>query len=249
MAMPLPGDIAIQAPGDLGQAPWARWPRAGPGVAVGSHRLHGAPGAGLSCGGSWEGNDSQGDMVPSAVRGLVAVTRGSVVTSQTRGLGGRRRLPAHTSLRTRYRRHRTGGPWLPVPAPAAPQFLFLSARWRQSSEAPGAEQVRARLSAPCQARGGRRRPGASGPMAPRCCCFSWTRRRARCCRGHRGQSRWRRRPVREGGSCDPAGGRRPPCFPPTDLRQEEEGTVPGTPKPSPNGRICHLNSLETRASQ
>lgn len=55
MAMPLPGDIAIQAPGDLGQAPWARWPRAGPGVAVGSHRLHGAPGAGLSCGGSWEG--------------------------------------------------------------------------------------------------------------------------------------------------------------------------------------------------
>lgn len=195
------------------------------------------------------GKDSQGDMVPSAVRGLVAVTRGSVVTSQTRGLGGGRRLPAHTSLRTRYRRHRTGGPWLPVPAPAAPQFLFLSARWRQSSEAPGAEQVRARLSAPCQARGGRRRPGASGPMAPRCCCFSWTRRRARCCRGHRGQSRWRRRPVREGGSCDPAGGRRPPCFPPTDLRQEEEGTVPGTPKPSPNGRICHLNSLETRASQ
>lgn len=83
MAMPLPGDIAIQAPGDLGQAPWARWPRAGPGVAVGSHRLHGAPGAGLSCGGSWEGNDSQGDMVPSAVRRLVAVTRGSVVTSQT----------------------------------------------------------------------------------------------------------------------------------------------------------------------
>lgn len=152
------------------------------------------------------GKDSQGDMVPSAVRGLVAVTRGSVVTSQTRGLGGGRRLPAHTSLRTRYRRHRTGGPWLPVPAPAAPQFLFLSARWRQSSEAPGAEQVRARLSAPCQARGGRRRPGASGPMAPRCCCFSWTRRRARCCWGHRGQSRWRRRPVREGGSCDPAGG-------------------------------------------
>lgn len=100
MAMPLPGDIAIQAPGDLGQAPWARWPRAGPGVAVGSHRLHGAPGAGLSCGGSWEGNDSQGDMVPSAVRGVVAVTRGSVVTSQTRGLGGGRRLPAHTSLRT-----------------------------------------------------------------------------------------------------------------------------------------------------
>lgn len=153
MAMPLPSDIAIQAPGDLGQAPWARWPRAGPGVAVGSHRLHGAPGAGLSCGGSWEGNDSQGDMVPSAVRGVVAVTRGSVVTSQTRGLGGGRRLPAHTSLRTRYRRHRTGGPWLPVPAPAAPQFLFLSARWRQSSEAPGAEQVRAALGTVPGARG------------------------------------------------------------------------------------------------
>lgn len=160
--MPLPGDIAIQAPGDLGQAPWARWPRAGPGVAVGSHRLHGAPGAGLSCGGSWEGNDSQGDMVPSAVHGVVAVTRGSVVTSQTRGLGGGHRLPAHTSLRTRYRRHRTGGPWLPVPAPAAPQFLFLSARWRQSpgqSRCARGSRHRARRKGAGGGRG-RRGPGA-----------------------------------------------------------------------------------------